>query len=90
MGLGFQHFNDKGGKEDNTSTTLRLGDDAECKQYRSILSFNTGALPDAAFVSSVKLKVRKQSIVGGGNPVTALAALCSACAKARSALQLWS
>ncbi|HTO99912.1 MAG TPA: SBBP repeat-containing protein [Anaerolineales bacterium] len=62
----------KGGTKDNALTTLRLGDDKARKQYLSIVSFNTGAaLPDAAVITSLKLKVRKQAIVGGGNPVTA-------------------
>ncbi|HTO99911.1 MAG TPA: SBBP repeat-containing protein [Anaerolineales bacterium] len=61
-----------GGTKSNTQTALLLGDDKSRKQYRSILSFNTGAaLPDAAVITSIKLKVRKQGIVGGGNPVTA-------------------
>jgi Leucine-rich repeat (LRR) protein len=55
-----------------TATTLRLGDDAAKKQYRSILSFATGSgLPDDAVITGVTLKVRKQGITGGGNPVTA-------------------
>jgi hypothetical protein len=55
----------------SAATTFRLGDDAAKKQYRGILSFSTGAgLPDNAIITSVTLKVRKQSITGGGNPVT--------------------
>jgi hypothetical protein len=61
----------KGGTMDPTSATLRLGDDAAKKQYRSLLSFATGAaLPDNAVVTKVTLKVRRQGIVGGGNPVS--------------------
>ncbi len=61
------------GKAMNSSaTTLRLGDDAARKQYRSILSFNTGpSLPDTAVITKVMLKVKQQGIVGSGNPVTA-------------------
>jgi M6 family metalloprotease-like protein len=60
-----------GGSISATASTLRLGDDAAKKQYRSILSFSTGSsLPDTAVITKVTLKVRKQSIVGGGNPVT--------------------
>jgi hypothetical protein len=55
----------------NNATTLRLGDDKMKKQYRSILSFNTGGLPDNAVITKVTLKVKKQGITGGGNPVTA-------------------
>jgi hypothetical protein len=61
-----------GGFINSTAATLRLGDDAAKKQYRSILSFNTGAtLPDTAVITGVTLKVKKSAIVGGGNPVTA-------------------
>lgn len=59
-----------GGTLDSAATTFNLGDDATRKQYRSILSFNTASLPDNAVITSVVLKVRKQGIVGGGNPVT--------------------
>lgn len=59
-----------GGSIDSSATTLRLGDDAARKQYRSILSFDTGAsLPDTAVITKATLKLKRQSIVGGGNPV---------------------
>jgi hypothetical protein len=60
-----------GGATNSTAITFRLGDDATRKQYRSILSFNTGALPDTAVITGVTLKVKQQAIFGGGNPVTA-------------------
>jgi hypothetical protein len=61
----------KGGSMSASATTLRLGDNAAKKQYRSILSFATGSsLPDNAVITKVTLKIRKQSIVGGGNPIT--------------------
>jgi hypothetical protein len=59
-----------GGTMNSTATTLRLGDDAARKQYRSILSFDTSSLPDTAVITKVTLKLRQQAIVGGGNPVT--------------------
>jgi alpha-tubulin suppressor-like RCC1 family protein len=59
-----------GGSINASASTLRLGDDAAKKQYRSILSFTTGALPDTAVITRVQLKIFKQGIVGGGNPVT--------------------
>ncbi len=59
-----------GGTLNATATTLRLGDDAARRQYRSILSFNTGGLPNTAIITKVTLKVKKQGILGGGNPVT--------------------
>ncbi len=57
-----------GGVPNSTATTFRLGDDASRKQYRTVLSFNTGALPDNAIITGVTLKLRRQSITGGGDP----------------------
>jgi hypothetical protein len=60
-----------GGTLNSTATTFRLGDDAAKKQYRGVLSFNTGAsLPDNAVITKATLKIKKQGIIGGGNPVT--------------------
>ena len=60
----------KGSTLNSTLTTFRLGDDASKKQYRGILSFKTSVLPDNAVITAVTLKVKKQGIVGGGNPLT--------------------
>ncbi len=61
----------KGGTMNSTFTTLRLGDDPLKKQYRSLLSFATGAaLPDNAVITKVTLKVKRQGVVGVGDPVT--------------------
>jgi hypothetical protein len=47
------------GKSMNSiATTLRLGDDAANKQYRSILSFDTSPLPDNAEIALVTLKFK--------------------------------
>ncbi len=55
-----------GGAINSTAATFNLGDDTKKKQYRSILSFSTGAgLPDAAVITSVSLKVKKNGYVGG-------------------------
>ena len=60
----------KGGTRNVNGTTFNLGDNAAKKQYRGILSFNTGAaLPDNAVITSVKLKIKKQGVVGSGNPL---------------------
>ncbi|MGC1379292.1 MAG: hypothetical protein WA821_23880, partial [Anaerolineales bacterium] len=60
-----------GGALNSATITFNLGDDKTKKQYRSILSFSTGAsLPDNAVITKVTLKVQKSAIVGGGNPVT--------------------
>ncbi len=61
----------KGWTMNKAATTLRIGDEADRKQYRSILSFATGAtLPDNAVIVKVTLKVRQQSVTGSGNPLT--------------------
>jgi hypothetical protein len=44
--------------------TLRVGDDASKKQYRSILYFNTANLPDNAVIQGVTLKIYKTGAVG--------------------------
>jgi hypothetical protein len=59
----------KGGICNNTDTILIVGDNAQKRQYRSILSFSTRGLPDNAEITKVTLKVKKQSIIGGGNPI---------------------
>ena len=58
----------RGGPRNTRATTVRLGDDAARKQYRDILSFNTSLLPDGAVITKATLKLRRQSITGGGNP----------------------
>ncbi len=60
----------KGGSLDAKAPTLRLGDDNLKKQYLGILSFSTAAdLPDDAVIIQVTLKVKKQGVTGGGNPL---------------------
>jgi len=61
----------KGGSLNQGATTFRLGDNGTKKQYRNILSFKTGNLPDNAVITGVTLRMRKAAIIGGGNPVTA-------------------
>ncbi|GER78438.1 MAG: choice-of-anchor Q domain-containing protein [Anaerolineales bacterium] len=61
----------KGGTFNSAATAFRLGDDAARKQYRAILSFNTSSLPDNAVITKVTLKVKRQGVTGGGNPVNA-------------------
>ncbi len=59
----------KGGSLNVLAGTFNLGDNAANKQYRDILSFNTGpSLPDTAHITKATLKLRKQGISGGGNP----------------------
>jgi hypothetical protein len=59
----------QGGTINASATTLFLGDNAQDKQYRSILSFDTAGLPDNAKIISVKLQVKSAGIVGT-NPFT--------------------
>ena len=54
---------------DNSASGLRAGDDRKRKQFRSILSFDTAALPDGAAVQSVTLRLRRGTVVGT-NPFT--------------------
>ncbi len=60
-----------GGTPNSTSTVFQLGDDAQDRQYRGILHFDTSSLPDNAVVTKVTLKIRKQGQVGA-NPFATL------------------
>ncbi len=57
-----------GGSLNSGSPTILVGDNRAKKQYRSILAFNTGNLPDNARITSVKLTLTEQAVVGDGNP----------------------
>jgi len=63
-----------GGTLNNAATTFNLGDNAQDKQFRAILSFNTATLPNTAVITKVTLKIKKQGQVGT-NPFTALGGL---------------
>ena len=56
-----------GGAMDSAATVFHLGDDAQDRQYRAILSFDTIVLPDDAVITKVTLKIKKQGLAGG-NP----------------------
>jgi hypothetical protein len=45
-------------------TVFNLGDDAQDRQYRSILHFNTLDLPDDAVITKVMLKIKLKATVG--------------------------
>jgi glucose/arabinose dehydrogenase len=47
-----------GGSFNSSSSTLILGDSADNRQYRVVLSFNTSSLPDTAVITSAILKLR--------------------------------
>ena len=65
-------FSGRGGLLNKKAATLRVGDDALNKQYRSILSFDTSSLPTGATISDVTIMVKKQKIVGGSTIFTKL------------------
>jgi len=64
----------KGGSQSSGSTTLRLGDNAQNEQYRSILNFDTSNLPNGTIIYSATLKV-KEAGVTGKNPFNILGEL---------------
>jgi alpha-tubulin suppressor-like RCC1 family protein len=53
-----------GGTMNSAATVFSLGDDAQDRQYRLILSFGTSGLPDDAVITKVTLKIKKQGLVG--------------------------
>lgn len=62
-----------GGSINSAASTLNVGDDSADRQYRSVLSFATGImLPDNAVITKVTLKVRRNGVTGGGNPISLL------------------
>jgi hypothetical protein len=58
-----------GGWANGSAAAINLGDDAARRQYRGILSFSTGSLPDNAVITGVTLRIKQQTILGGGDPV---------------------
>jgi glucose/arabinose dehydrogenase len=54
----------RGGTLNSTAATFRLGDNAQNKQFRAILHFNTGSLPDTAVITGVTLKIKRQGLMG--------------------------
>lgn len=57
----------RGGTKSATETVIRVGDDAANNQYRSILSFDTAALPVNATLVTATLRLRSVGRVGA-NP----------------------
>jgi len=62
-------FSKIGGTKNNLGKVLQVGDDAQDKQYRAILSFGTAGIPDGASIKKAILKVKKAGVVGK-NPMT--------------------
>jgi len=54
----------KGGGINSISATFYLGDNAEDRQFRTILDFTTSVLPDNAIITSATLKIKKLSVTG--------------------------
>jgi len=56
-----------GGSIDSTAGTtsaLRIGDDNQDKQYKSVVSFDTSSIPDGATILSVTLRLRRGTLSG--------------------------
>jgi len=53
----------------NTTSSLRVGDDNKDKQYKSVVSFDTSAIPDGATILSATLRLRRGT-VSGTDPFT--------------------
>lgn len=63
-----------GGSSNSNTTTVQVGDDPANRQYRSILSFNTAALPDNAIIQSAVIRIKYNALIGA-NPFNALGKL---------------
>ncbi len=53
-----------GGSKNSAANVFKLGDDAQDRQFRSVLHFPTYYLPDNAVVTQVILMIKKQDVVG--------------------------
>jgi hypothetical protein len=65
-----------GGSLNATATTSSVGDDASNRQYRAVVDFATGSIPDNAVLFSVNLRIIQASITGT-DPFTTHGALKS-------------
>ncbi len=65
----------RGGTRNSSSSSFILGDDASNRQYRSILSFDTSALPDNAIIQSVTVRIKVIGTPVGTNPFNVLGKL---------------
>ena len=61
-----------GGTLNFAATAFTLGDDTSNRQYRAILSFNTGGLPDTAAVQSAVIRLKPSGASVGANPFNVL------------------
>ena len=53
----------------SNSSALRVGDNNQDKQYKTVVSFDTSSIPDGATIVSVELRLRRGSL-SGTNPFT--------------------
>lgn len=53
----------------NTSSALRVGDNNQDRQYKTVVSFDTSSIPDGATIVSVTLRLLRGSLTGT-NPFT--------------------
>jgi|GEM_PF-4425050 len=53
-----------GGSNNDSANTLSVGDDASDRQYRSVVDFGTGSLPDDAVFFSINFRMIQANIVG--------------------------
>lgn len=61
-----------GGAINATFAGLPVGDDAGNRQFRSILDFDTSAIPDTAIVTKAVLTVRQRGAITGSDPFATL------------------
>lgn len=54
----------KGGTINSNAITFRVGDNAQDNQYRSILQFSTGNMPDNAVITQMILTMQLETVVG--------------------------
>jgi len=59
----------QGGTKNSAAITFRLGDNAQNRQYRTILQFPTISLPDNAVITQTILMIQLETVVGT-NPLT--------------------
>lgn len=67
-----------GGSLNSTATTLRVGDDAQDRLYRSVVSFDTTSVPDWFIPDAATLKLRSAGIAGA-SPAATLGAIRADC-----------
>jgi hypothetical protein len=53
-----------GGSKNSAATVFKLGDDAQDRQFRSVLHFPTYYLPDNAVITQAILMIKKQDVIG--------------------------